>query len=133
VRLVLVALVSAALCVASGCGGDEPTPVDDEEAIRSVLVEDELGGPERCTEIYTEAYLAENWNKHVTSIPGDTPLEKCEADEPLPGITGEDMKITVNGFEGDTTTATARVRAQAAVGFELIRDGESWRINGFSD
>ncbi len=110
-----------------------PTAGEDEAAIRSVLVEDELGGPERCLDIYTEAYLAENWNKHVTSIPGATPLDKCNADEPLPGITEDDLKIKVESIDGDAAIASTQVRAEFPVGFALIRDGERWRIDGFSD
>lgn len=126
-------LLTAAVWVVAGCGGDEPAPVDDDAAIRSVLVENELGGAERCLDIYTQAYLAENWNKHVTSIPGETPLDKCNADEPLPGITEDDLKIKVESIDGDSAIASTQVRAEFPVGFALIRDGETWKIDGFSD
>ncbi len=118
----------------AGCGGDDgPDPAEDEAAIRAVLVENEIGGPERCEVIYTDAYLEENWNEDVTAYPGDTPIEKCQSQPPLPGVTEADVKVTVDSLEGDAAIATSKVRASPGVGFALIRAGDSWQIDGFAE
>ena len=127
-------LVTVALAAATGCGGDdEPTAAEDEADITAVVLQDELGGAERCSQIYTDSYLAENWNENVTAYPGTTPLEKCENDPPLEGVTEADVKISVDAIEGDTAVASSKVRAGAAVAFTLVREDEGWRIAGFAD
>ena len=135
--LILASALTAAL-LPLGCGEDDtttPDPAADEAAITEVLIENELGGPERCTEIYTDAYLELNYNEDVTSLDGDTPLEKCESDAPYADVTAEDLEIEIVSLDSEAgeAVASAQLRAQFPVGFTLVRDGESWRIDGFSD
>lgn len=128
-----VLAVTIALPLA-GCGGnDEADPAEDEAAITAVLVENEIGGPDRCSVIYTNDYLNENWNENVTAYGGDTPTEKCESQTPLEGITEADIKVTVESINGDTAVATSKVRASPGVTFALVRDGGDWRIDAFSE
>lgn len=128
IALAAVALGGSAL---GGCGG--PSEAEDEEAIREVLVTNVVGGPERCTEIYTDAYLAENWNENVTAYPGATPLEKCRNQPPLEGVGEDEVGVTVEALEGDAATASATVRSASEVRYTLVRDGDGWRIDGFAD
>lgn len=121
--------VATLIVLAAACGG--PDRAEDEQRIRAVLIEDQVGGPGRCDEIYTDAYLAENWNAQVTAYPGSTPIEKCRNQPRLPGVTAKDVKVTVASVDGDDARASAQVRAQAAVTYTLARDGDGWRISGF--
>lgn len=130
-RIVVSALAFLAVPALAGCGG--PDAAEDEAAITDVLVENEIGGPDRCTSIYTDDYLAENWNENVTFYGGGTPLEKCENTPPTEGVTEDDIEVTVESVDGDAAVASSRVRAEEPVGFNLIRDGDAWRIDGFTD
>lgn len=132
----LPALALLCICASSGiaaCGSDEPDLAAEQAAITAVLVADETGGPERCEALYTDAYLDENWDENVTAYGGETPLEKCRNEPAGEGITEADVKVTVESVEGDTATASARLRAHPPVTYTLIREDGAWKIDGFAE
>ena len=135
----LAALFVGAGLLLGACGSTDETSAEDqaaadEAAIVGVMRENELGGPERCETLYTDAYLEMNWNEDVTAYGGGTPLEKCQA-QPKSVATSGQVKVEVLSVDGDTAVATLKVGAYEPSGYSLVRDPETgdWQIDGFED